>query len=386
MSWNAHYRERLLRGLREAEGALEDWQRAGPGPGLPDRDRLRQVLRRLHHLIDHSCRAAESAAVAGGEEWMNALVGPSPAMRTVRATIRRIAPRESHVLVQGESGTGKELIARAIHAAGPRHRGCFVAVDCGSVAESLLESELFGHRKGSFTGATLDRVGLLEEADDGTLFLDELANASPAFQTRLLRVLQEQEIRRVGENQVRRLSLRVIAATSGDLHRLMAAGRFREDLYYRLHVLSVEVPPLRDRRDDIPPLVRHALDESCRRHGLPLKRVNQAALEVLVRYHWPGNVRELKNVVERAVLMSSASVISPDSLPGPLLDALLHLAGPESGPEARKSGEQKLVERALLEANGDRTRAARLIGWPRSKLYRRLRRYGIPREFGRERR
>ena len=230
----------------------------------------------------------------------------------------------------------------------------------------------------------MDRVGLLEEAHDGTLFLDELANASAAFQTRLLRVLQEGEIRRVGENRTRAVDLRVIAATSGDLPSLVREGRFRGDLYYRINVLALTLPPLRQRCEDIPILLRHFLSEVEARHALPPRRFSGAVLEILLRYRWPGNVRELRNVVERAALMSTAAEITPDALPSELMDDLLRGDNQEGALAGTKTGEQRMIEHALLEANGERTRAALIIGWPRSKLYRRLQRYAIPTGFGRK--
>jgi DNA-binding NtrC family response regulator len=381
MKRDAQHRTRLYSGLREVEAALRSCQKEGAPLAPPERKRLDRMLQALQERLDGDPRAAETAAAPVSRQ--KRLVGESASIQAVRSTIDRIAPRDSNVLIQGESGTGKELVARAIHMAGPRGRARFVPVDCGALADSLLESELFGHRKGSFTGAVVDRAGLLEEADGGTLFLDELANASPAFQTRLLRVLQEREIRRVGENRVRRVSLRVITATSGDLPRLMAGGTFRQDLYYRLNVVSLEVAPLRERPEDIPLLLEHALRSSVARHGLPPKGLSQAALEVLLRYRWPGNVRELENVVERAVLMAPGDVITPENLPAALLDALLHLGCDRNDGASRKTGEQQLVERALLEADGNRTRAAHLIGWSRGKLYRRLIQFRIPWEFGR---
>jgi two-component system response regulator AtoC len=343
---------------------------------------------RLQQVAGHLYRLAESPPA--GIELQPAtspacmLVGDGPAMSRLRSLIERIAPRESNVLILGNSGTGKELVARAIHTSGPRRHGRFVAMDCGALSDTLLESELFGHRRGAFTGAGIDRVGLLEEAHDGTLFLDELANASAAFQTRLLRVLQEGEIRRVGENRTRAVDLRVIAATSGDLPGLVREGRFRGDLYYRINVLALTLPPLRQRCEDIPLLLRHFLAEVEARHALPPRRFSGAVLEVLLRYRWPGNVRELRNVVERAALMSTGAEITTEALPTELMDDLLRGDDKGEAPAATKTGEQRMIEHALLEADGERTRAARIIGWPRSKLYRRLHRYAIPAAFGRK--
>ncbi|MFQ5719511.1 MAG: sigma-54 interaction domain-containing protein [Acidobacteriota bacterium] len=373
----------VLEAIRRIETVVADRQSHGPGGDAATGERLERLAGRILRMCASARQVAEAAGSGTGPP--RRLVGDSPALRHILATIERIAPRRSHVLITGESGTGKELVARAIHEGSGRRGGAFVAVDCGSVSDTLLESELFGHRKGSFTGAVQDRAGLIEEASGGTLFLDELANSSAALQTRLLRVLQEGEVRRIGENHTRRVDLRVVAASSGDLAALARRRQFRQDLYYRLNVVHLAIPPLRRRREDIPPLVQHFIQGCARRYGLEDRRFTPAAMEVLLRYPWPGNIRELQNVVERSLLLSSDPTISPDRLPADLLDALLRLdeADPEDG-VAVKTGEQMLIERALLQTGGDKTRAARLIGWHRTKLYRRLRSYRIPYEFGRE--
>ncbi|TDI34099.1 MAG: sigma-54-dependent Fis family transcriptional regulator [Acidobacteria bacterium] len=383
MSQDQQLKGRLLAQVRQLEDLLRGWTDRQHGEGLTGADcnRLQQVAGHLHRLAEAPAGGIEPPA-ASSPACM--LIGEGPAMSRLRNLIGRIAPRDSNVLILGDSGTGKELVARAIHTSGPRRHGRFVAMDCGALSDTLLESELFGHRRGAFTGANTDRVGLLEEAHDGTLFLDELANASPAFQTRLLRVLQEGEIRRVGENRTRFVDLRVIAATSGDLPNLVREGRFRGDLYYRINVLALTLPPLCQRREDIPTLLSHFLAEMEARHALPPRRFSAAVLEILLRYRWPGNVRELRNVVERAALMSTAVEITPEDLPVELLDDLLRGDSEEGAPIVTKTGEQRMIEHALLEANGERTRAARIIGWPRSKLYRRLHSYAIPSGFGRK--
>jgi two-component system, NtrC family, response regulator HydG len=370
----------LIADVARLEAAIEAWELSREPPH-PDPVRLARLADHLRRLARAATRASEgeTAPVPAARP----LLGESAAMQEILRTIRRIGPRSSHILIQGESGTGKELAARAVHGAGPRSAARFVPVDCGCLTDSLLESELFGHRRGAFTGALADRVGLVEEADGGTLFLDEMANASPAVQLRLLRLLQEGEIRRVGDNQARRVNVRIIGATNGDLRQLVAAGRFREDLYYRLDVIRLDLPPLRRRREDIPQLVAHFLDRFCERHGLAPKRLAPAALEILLRYPWPGNVRELENVIERAVLLGPGAEIGPDVLPPALLDALLESTSDPACGGAAKNGEHRLIERALLESGGDKTRAARLIGWHKTKLYRRLARYGIPGDFGR---
>jgi DNA-binding NtrC family response regulator len=384
MSREENDKRSLLEQVRRLEKLLIAWTEGTGGSALSQGacHRLQQAADRLSRLAEALPAGVDAIPRMAWDE--SRLIGQGPAMTTVRGLIRRIAPRDSNVLILGASGTGKELVAQAIHAAGPRNRGRFVPVDCGALSDTLLESELFGHRRGAFTGANLDRMGLLEDADGGTLFLDELANASPAFQTRLLRVLQEGQIRRVGENHLRRVNLRIIAATSGDLPALIRAGVFRGDLYYRINVLALDLPPLERRREDILDLLRHFLEEIQDRHGLPTCRFTSAALEILLRYRWPGNIRELRNVVERAALMSPTSVITPESLPDDLLDDLLRPEEICAPGREEKNGEQRMIERALLEANGERTRAAKIIGWPRSKLYRRLQRYAIPTRFGRQ--
>jgi Nif-specific regulatory protein len=318
--------------------------------------------------------------VVGRTRFEN-LVGGSAAMKRLREVIAGVLDNDSSVLLCGESGTGKEVVARAVHYNGKRRERKFVAVDCGALPENLLEAELFGHARGAFTGADRERVGLIQEADGGTLFLDEITNTSLGLQARLLRVLQEREVRRVGENTMRRVDVRFIAATNADLQALMDSGRFRRDLYYRLNVVTIEVPPLRDRREDVPLLVDHFMRERVRQ-GRPVKAVRPAAMDCLVRFDWPGNVRELENVLERALILSAGDVIDVSDLP----DAL---RGPTEGQtdgsngNGHKSGEQVMIEDALRRFGGDKAKTARYIGWNRQKLYRRMRSFGIPADFGR---
>jgi two-component system response regulator HydG len=258
-----------------------------------------------------------------------------------------------------------------------------VAVDCGALPENLLEAELFGYARGAFTGADRDRVGLIEEARGGTLFLDEITNTSLALQSKLLRVLQEREVRRLGENAPRPVDVRVIAATNGDIKTLMEQGKFRQDLYYRLNVVSIEVPPLRSRREDIPLLAEHFLRERAGQ-GVAPKRLGPAVSEALLGHDWPGNVRELANVIERAHVLSPGDVITAQDLPEGLR-AVAPRAGPSEGHdgETRKSGEQLMIEEALRRFGGDKAKTARYIGWNRQKLYRRMKEFGIPADYGR---
>jgi len=283
------------------------------------------------------------------------------------------------VLILGESGTGKELIARAIHQHSPRRTEAFVAVDCGALTETLLESELFGHVRGAFTGAVGDKAGLFMEADGGTIFLDEVGDVSPALQAKLLRVLQEQQVRPVGGAEWRKVDVRVIAATNRDLAEAVIAGRFREDLYYRLKVVTLELPPLRERREDIPLLVDHLVRRAARECGKPvIAGVTEAALVLLRAYHWPGNVRELAHVLERGVALAHHDVLTADDLPPEVRQPAS--APPEGSPVDRPTlGELKrrYIRRILNESGGNVSRAAAVLGIDRRSLYRMLHRYGM---------
>jgi len=324
------------------------------------------------------------------------IVGSSAPIRRLRETISGLLDNDCTVLITGESGTGKEIVARVIHSNGQRRKARFMAVDCGALPENLLEAELFGYRRGAFTGADRDRVGLIEVAGGGTLFLDEITNTSLGLQARLLRVLQEREVRRLGENEVRKVDVRVIAATNADIKGLMAAGRFRQDLYYRLNVVTIDVPPLRARFDDIPLLTQHFLARRVRAaggsgetgaSGARIPRVlGPGVVEALMRHEWPGNVRELENLIERLCVLTRGEVITVRDLgdlglavPEPKWTAM----GPGSStrPSAR-TGEQIMIEDALRRHQGDKAKAARFIGWNRQKLYRRMRSFRIPADFG----
>ena len=247
------------------------------------------------------------------------MIGKSKKMVEIYSLIEKIAPTETTVLITGESGTGKEMAARAIHYLSPRRDKPFVTINCGALPESLLESELFGHVKGSFTGAVSDKKGMFEVADKGTLFLDEVGEMSPMTQVKLLRALQERKIRRVGGTEEIPVNVRIIAATNQDLKKKIADGSFREDLYYRLNVLSLEMPPLRERKEDIPLLVNHFLQKYCQKLGRKLKRVAPEVYAVFETYHWPGNIRELENVIERVVAIEERETITRECLPEELL-------------------------------------------------------------------
>ena len=321
--------------------------------------------------------------VAGRSRFEN-LIGLSPAMQKMTDVISGVTSSECNVFIVGESGTGKELVARAIHFGGPRQQRKFIAIDCGALPESLLEAELFGFVRGAFTGADRDKIGLIEEAHAGTLFLDEISNTSVALQARLLRVLQEHEVRRLGENAPRRVDIRVVAATNGDVVRLMKEGKFRSDLYYRLNVVTIEVPPLRDRREDIPLLVEHFLKQRTA-DGTASKKLAPGVVDALCRYEWPGNVRELENVIERLVVLTPGAVVTQDRVP----DEIRAAAGlpptrtnSDGGGNGHKTGEQLMVEQTLRRFQGDKAKSARYIGWNRQKLYRKMKNFGIPADYG----
>jgi two-component system, NtrC family, response regulator HydG len=309
------------------------------------------------------------------------LVGDAPVMRQIFATITKIAATESSVFIFGESGTGKELVARAIHARSRRAQGPFIKVNCGALTDTLLESELFGHERGAFTGAIKRKLGRFELADGGTLFLDEIGDITPAMQLKLLRALQEKEFERVGGEQTLRVDVRVLSATNKDLRAEVAAGRFREDLYYRLHVVPLTLPPLRDRREDIPLLVAHFLGKLAPRAGRDgAFTISDDALGRLMAHPWPGNVRELENVIEQSMVFAEGNVIGLSCLPAGLQGGGERLEVPRGEmalPEILEDLEKQLILKAYAQARGVKTETARLLGIKTSALYYKLEKYGI---------
>ncbi len=306
-----------------------------------------------------------------------AIVGSAPAMLTVYKTVAHVAPTTATLLIVGESGTGKELVARAIHAKSPRAHKPFVAVNCAALPESILESELFGHERGSFTGATATKRGLFEEATGGTLFLDEIGEISPKMQVQLLRVLQEGEIRRIGATEIIKVDVRVVAATNRDLKGELAAGRFREDLFFRLQVVTVRVPPLRERKGDIPVLVRHFLARHAERLGRHVPRVAPEVIEALEAYDFPGNVRELSHLVERSMLLAREGVVTAADLPQEVTRTWqgAATAGGGSGSLAEDWPtlgvlDRRYIDRVLSRTGGNKTRAAEMLGIDRRTLNR----------------
>jgi two-component system response regulator AtoC len=309
-------------------------------------------------------------------EFLGELIGRSPAMQQLFDMTVLVADSSATVLIQGESGTGKEVLARTIHALSGRNEKPFVVVDCGALPETLLESELFGHVKGAFTGAVADKRGLFEEADGGTIFLDEIADTAPVFQAKLLRVLQEGEIKRVGGARPIKVEVRVISAANKDLADLVQAKTFRQDLYYRLAVLPLFVPPLWDRREDIPLLVKHFVARSCERHHQPIRHVPQKAMKALSEAPWPGNVRELQHYLERAVVTTTGpDLICQDIAAAVSNEETQGLRSTARDAVART--ERMSILDALAKTNGNRVKAAKLLKISRAGLYNKLRAYGI---------
>ncbi|MGE5175956.1 MAG: sigma-54-dependent transcriptional regulator [Hyphomicrobiales bacterium] len=307
--------------------------------------------------------------------WATAIVGGSPAVRALLVEIEKAGPTTARVLIQGENGTGKELVARALHDASPRRDRPFVAVNCAAIPEELAESELFGHERGAFTGAVQARKGRFEEAHGGTLFLDEVGDLSPRAQTKLLRVLQEGELQRVGGARPIRVDVRVLAATNRDLEARVHDGRFREDLYFRLAVIPIRVPPLRERLEDLPLLVGHFTAAIARETTGRPKRWSKAAIDLLRRYPFPGNVRELRNLVERLVIMTPGDAIGPDPVRA-VLPALDAEGPPRRLSEAVQEFERTRIEAALSAAGGSMTKAAARLGLERSHLYKKMKKLG----------
>jgi two-component system nitrogen regulation response regulator NtrX len=330
------------------------------------------------------------------------IVGQSPTLRGVLESVKRAAPTNATVLLLGESGVGKELVARTIHRNSPRAGQRFVQVNCAAIPEELIESELFGHEKGSFTGATEKQIGKFEQADRGTIFLDEVGDMSPKTQAKVLRVLQEQEVERLGSARTIKVDVRVIAATNKNLEDAIQRGEFREDLYFRLNVIPIVVPPLRERRDDIPLLVQHFARLTSDEHNLKPKKFDPAAMDALKGYRWRGNIRELRNAIERLMIMTSGDVVRLEDLPGEVRSSesspravdvatvapASSGASEPSGPggsgtlrEFKDAAERAYLVQKLRETNWNISKTAEIIDTPRSNLYKKLEQYGIKQEI-----
>ena len=329
---------------------------------------------------------AQRSGAEGKGEQPGTIIGKSPAVMGVYKIMARVAPTKSSVLILGESGTGKERIARAIHQHSPRASRPFVAVDCGALTETLLESEIFGHVRGAFTGAVVDKKGVFEEAEGGTCFLDEIGDISPNMQAKLLRVLQEHEVRRVGGKDWMKVDVRVIAATNQNLDDLVAKGTFRQDLYYRLNVIAIHLPPLRERMEDVPLLARYFLKCYSQENGKSIGAISDAAMKLLCSYSWPGNIRELENAIEQAVVLSNQPVLAPDDLPPAVRNnaASKWTQSPSSNGQflfadtpTLEEVKKRYVLHVLDRNQGNVSRTARVLNIDRRSLYRMLARYKI---------
>jgi two-component system nitrogen regulation response regulator NtrX len=349
-----------------------------------------RVLVSLRNALDQRRLRDENRSLKKAVEVRHQMIGDSAALKQVMAAVSRAAPTNATVLIQGESGVGKELVARTIHRNSLRSRERFVQVNCAAIPEELIESELFGHEKGSFTGATEKQIGKFEQADRGTIFLDEVGDMSAKTQAKVLRVLQEGEVERLGSARTIKVDVRVIAATNKNLEEEIERGHFREDLYFRLAVIPVHVPPLRERPEDIPPLVRHYMEYFARDNNVRPKRITPAAVEVLQRHRWKGNIRELRNTVERLMIMTAGDNIDVADLPDILRSpSSTGRAGPSADQDAARAGTLRefkdSTERAYLvsklrENGWNISKTAEAIDTPRSNLYKKLEQYQISQE------
>ena len=325
----------------------------------------------------HEAVKRENLGLRSSVEHGDTIIGNSPALREVLELCDRVAQTQATVLLLGETGTGKEVSARRIHATSARADHAFIAINCAALPETLLESEMFGHEAGAFTGASATRIGRFELADGGTLFLDEIGDISASTQVKLLRVLQEREFVRVGGSKTITCDVRIIAATNKDLKKAMSAGTFREDLYYRLNVFPVQLPPLRQRREDIAALVTHFTSQTARELGWPAPEIDAAATERLTRYAWPGNIRELRNVIERAVLLCDEGSIRVANLPPGIAQDAKQEDDPAEDISALDEYEKAMIVKALEENEWNQTRAAAVLEMSRDNLRYRVRKYGI---------
>ena len=354
--------------------------KAGAADYLTKPVNLDELLHRIHQVRERQRLLTENRELRDalvGRHRVEGIIGESGQMEEVLSLVRRVAPSDATVLIRGESGTGKELIAKAIHYASPRASGLLVKVNCAALPETLIESELFGHEKGAFTGAVSARKGRFELADGGSLFLDEIGDLPAPVQVKLLRVLQERELERVGSSRPIAVNVRLLAATHRNLEALVREGRFRDDLYYRINVVTITLPPLRERREYLPLFIDHFLRTFAAKNGKTIRGLSREARETLLRYDYPGNVRELENLIERAVVLTRDEVIGLADLP-------LTLAEPAPEPEAGvgliaavEGLERRMIREALAQANGTQTRAAELLGISERVLRYKLKKYGL---------
>jgi DNA-binding NtrC family response regulator len=371
----------VMTAFGSVENAVEA-MKAGAADYLPKPFSMDHLLAVVEKALEVRALRAENRSLRErlGERYqIENLVARSKAMQEILDTVMRIGPTRATVLLCGESGVGKDMIARVLHYHSPRRDRPFVKINCTAIPENLMESELFGYEKGAFTGAVTAKPGKFEQADSGTVFLDEIGDVPAAIQVKLLRVLQEREFERLGSNKTRQIDVRVIAATNADLRRALEEGRFREDLYYRLNVMPINIPPLRDRRDDIPVLAQRFLIRSTNEIGSLVESFSDEAMDVLRSHDWPGNVRQLENVIERSVLLASgrrleASEIRLDSVP-----RNRNHEGPAFLPEGvtLEEFEQSVIREALRRANGNKSLAARMLGLTRNAFRYRLAQAGL---------
>jgi two-component system, NtrC family, response regulator AtoC len=375
----------LLTAFGSMEGAIEGI-RQGAYDYLAKPFKKEQIRLVVQRSLEHSRLVRENARFREelrDRQDLSRLVGSSPLMLEVYKLVARVSSGKSTVLVEGESGTGKELIARAIHANSLRRERSFVPVNCAALPDTLLESELFGHEKGAFTGAIGLKKGLFEAAHEGTIFLDEIGDVGAALQVKLLRVIQEQEVRRVGGTASTKVDARIIAATNRDLSQLVREGKFREDLFYRLNVVRIVMPPLRERREDIPMLAHHFLQKVSSENGPVIRGFIPDTMAILQRYHWPGNVRELENVIERAASLTHGPLLHPDDLPDSVRQApsnsleLPELPGHDGELISLDELEKRYLVRVLKESGHNKVRAAKILGIDRRTLYRMADRFGL---------
>jgi DNA-binding NtrC family response regulator len=347
-------------------------------------DHLMTVIRKaleMRALQDENLKLRQEL---GHRYEFDNIVGHSPSMQEIFATVERVAPSRSTVLLAGESGVGKDLIARAIHYHSPRRDRPFVKINCTAIPENLMESELFGYEKGAFTGANTTKPGKFEQADTGTAFLDEIGDVPASIQVKLLRVLQEREFERLGSNKTRHIDVRIVAATNQDLRAALEQGTFREDLYYRLNVVPIDIPPLRERREDIPFLAEHFVAKLGRASGSRVESISEAAIEKLMGYHWPGNVRELENVIERSIVLSPAARLEAADIRLDTSPRVPRQAADNFLPDGvtLDEYEQAIIREALRRADGNKSQAARLLGLTRNALRYRLSQMGMDKEAG----
>jgi two-component system response regulator AtoC len=368
-----------------AFGSIEtavDAMKAGAVDFLPKPFSLDHLMTVIHKALEIRTLRDENRelrAELGQRYEFDNIVGRSDAMREIFATVERVAPTRATVLMCGESGVGKDLIARAIHHHSPRDGRPFVKINCTALPENLMESELFGYEKGAFTGANTTKPGKFEQADTGTVFLDEIGDVPASVQVKLLRILQEREFERLGSNKTRHIDVRVLAATNVDLRAALEQGTFREDLYYRLNVLPINIPPLRERKEDIPFLAEHFVKKLRKDLGASTQSISEGAIQRLLEYHWPGNVRELENVIERSMVLATGAVLEAGDIRLDLAPKSRIAANDGFLPEGMTLDdyERSIIREALHRANGNKSQAARLLGLTRNALRYRLSQMGI---------